>query len=527
MSLTSQLANPLRRYSPHKDVLSGLVVAFAMIPEAIAFSGIAGVDPRVGLFGAFILSVTLALFGSRRAMITSATGSTALLMTPLVSKGESISPGLGLQYLLAAGLLTGVLQIAWGYLRLAYQMRFVPQPVLDGFVNGLAILIFVAQLPQLGLNIFHSHSHGLTLSAQQLQVIWPLTILTLIIIYFLPKITTVLPSALVAIFISTGISIKFNFGLPVSEGGLGIPTVKTLGTLPNSLPAFGLPEVPFNLETLGIIFPCALAISLVGLMETFLTQDILDDLTDKTTDKNKEARGQGIGNIVSSLFGGMAGCALVGQSVMNVGYGGRTRISTLSSGLCLIFMILAAKDWVNQIPMATLVGVMIMIAINTASWRSISNIKKLPRSDSSVMLTTVLITVVTDNLAYGLLAGVALAAILFSRKVAKVIEVESALENDKQRIYKVRGQLFFVSTIYFRQGFELHEHPEKVIIDMKEAHIWDQSGVNALDQVIRKLKSGGSQVEVINLNEESLDLFANIGISEEAGGRGGDFSSAH
>jgi SulP family sulfate permease len=502
--------------TPHRDLLSGLVVAFAMIPEAIAFSGIAGVDPRVGLFGAFLLAVTLAVVGGRTAMITSATGSTALLMTGLVQQGESLGAGLGLQYLLAAGLLTGVLQIAWGYLRLAHQMRFVPQPVMAGFVNALAILILLAQLPQLGLDVFHPEAVPHT--AGQLPVVWGLTALTLAIIYLLPRLTTVVPSALVAILIGTGLSIRL---------GLDVPTVSSLGTLPSGLPQFGLPQVPFNLTTLGLILPTALAISLVGLMETFLTQDILDDLTDTTSHKNAEARGQGIGNIVSGLFGGMAGCALVGQSVMNVGYGGRTRLSTLSSGIWLIVMILLARDWVTQIPMATLVGVMIMIAINTANFPSITRIREIPRSDTAVMLLTVVITVVTHNLAIGLLAGVALAAILFSRKVAKVIAVSREALAPDHRLYRVRGQLFFVSSIYFRQGFDLHEHPARVTIDMGEAHIWDQSGVTALDQVIRRLKLGGSRVEVLNLNPESTNLFARIGVAEEAGGRGGAMPVAH
>lgn len=494
---------------PHRDILSGLVVAFAMIPEAIAFAGIAGVDPRVGLFGAFLLSVTLAIVGGRTAMITSATGSTALLMTGLVQQGNGLGPGMGLQYLLAAGILTGLLQIAWGYLGLAQQMRFVPQPVMAGFVNGLAILIFLAQLPQLGLNLFHPEQ--VTASPIQLPVVWGLTALTLAIIYLLPRYTQVVPSALVAILITTGLSIRM---------GLDVPTVSTLGTLPEGLPQFSLPLVPPNLTTLGLILPTALAISLVGLMETFLTQDILDDLTDVTSHKNVEARGQGIGNIVSSLFGGMAGCALVGQSVMNVGYGGRTRLSTLTSGVSLLAMILLASRWVNQIPMATLVGVMVMIAINTANWSSIAAIRRIPRSDTAVMLLTVVVTVLTHNLAVGLLSGVALAAILFSRKVAKVISVESHLEGNDHRVYTVTGQLFFVSSIYFRQGFDLHDHPARISIDMAQAHIWDQSGVTALDQVIRKLKLGGSQVQVLHLNQESTDLFARIGIATEAGGSG-------
>ena len=500
---------------PHREVLSGLVVAFAMIPEAIAFSGIAGVDPRLGLFGAFCLSVSLALVGERTAMITSATGSTALLMTGLVQQGNDLAAGLGSQLLLAAGILTGLLQITWGYLGLAHQMRFVPQPVMAGFVNGLAVLILLAQLPQLGLDVFHPET--VTVQPSQMPAVWGLTALTLAIIYLMPRLTRAVPSALIAILITTGLAIQLE---------LDVPTVATLGTLPSGLPRFGLPQVPPTLTTLGLILPTALAISLVGLMETFLTQDILDDLTDQTSRKNAEARGQGIGNIVSSLFGGMAGCALVGQSVMNINNGARSRLSTLAAGVCLLAMILLARDWVNRIPMATLAGVMLMIAINTANLRSLRDIRLIPRSDTAVMLTTVTITVLTHNLAVGLLTGVALAALLFSRKVAKVINVDSRLEGDDHRIYIVRGQLFFVSSIYFRQGFELHEHPARVTIDMAAAHLWDQSGVAALDQVIRRLKLGGSQVEVVGLNPESQDLFARIGVAEEAGGRGGTLAPA-
>ncbi|MEB3266876.1 MAG: SulP family inorganic anion transporter [Cyanobacteriota bacterium] len=502
---------------PHRDLLAGLVVAFAMIPEAIAFAGIAGVDPRAGIFGAFVLSVTLAFVGGRTAMITSATGSTALLMTGLVQQGNGLGPGMGLQLLLAAGVVTGLLQIAWGYLGLAHQMRFVPQPVMAGFVNGLAILIVTAQLPQLGLNLFQGE--GGVVTAAQLPAVWGLTGLTLVIIYLLPRLTTVVPSALVAILVCTGLAHRL---------GLEVPTVASLGQLPEGLPLLSLPQVTPSLATLGLVLPTALAISLVGLMETFLTQDILDDLTDQTSSKNAEARGQGIGNIISSLFGGMAGCALVGQSVMNVGYGGRTRLSTLTSGVSLMVMILLARDWVDRIPMATLVGVMIMIAINTANLPSLTGIGRIPRSDTAVMLLTVVVTVLTHNLAVGLLAGVALAAILFSRKVAKVIQVESSLhDNGQHRHYRVRGQLFFVSSIYFRQGFEIHEHPERVTIDMGEAHIWDQSGVVALDQVIKRLKQGGSRVEVMHLNSESQNLFGRIGVAEEAGGRGGALEGNH
>ena len=506
--------------NPSKDLLSGLVVAFAMIPEAIAFSGIAGVDPKVGLFGAFCLSLTIAVVGGRMAMITSATGSTALLMTGLVASGEAMGPGLGVKYLLVAGLVTGVLQILWGYLRLADQMRFVPQGVLSGFVNALALLIFQAQLPQLGFGGGHGeggeHAAGLLLPhGGQVPVVWALVVLGLVIIYGLPRLTRIVPSQLVAIIVLTAISIGFHFD---------IPTVSSLGNLPDGLPSFGSPfgrgsgGVPFNLETLGLVLPTALAISLVGLMESFLTQDILDDKTDSPSNKNVEARGQGIANIVSSLFGGMAGCALVGQSVMNIDNGGRTRLSTLFSGVSLLAMILLAGSWLKQIPMAALVAVMISIAVSTADINGLRNVRRIPKSDTSVMLMTFAVTMLTTphNLALGVLAGVALAGILFSRKVAKVIRVESEQISAQERHYRVIGQLFFVSTIYFVQGFDLHDHPERINIDLSQAHIWDQSGVAALDQVIRKLRLGGSEVTVVGMNQESLDLFERIGGQESA-----------
>lgn len=506
--------------SPRQDILSGLVVAFAMIPEAIAFSGIAGVDPQVGLFGAFCLSITIALIGGRMGMITSATGSTALLMTGLVATGNAKGAGLGLSYLMAAGLLTGVFQILWGYLRLAYQMRFVPQAVLSGFVNALALLILQAQFPQLGLSFHYGetvaegHSIQVLPTGGQIPLVWALVIIGLIIIYGLPRITRLIPSQLVAIVALTVICIGLN---------LDIPTVKDLGQLPNGLPSFTMPfgsieegKVPFNLATFGQVLPTALAISLVGLMETFLTQDILDDITDSNSNKNIEARGQGIANIVSSFFGGMAGCALVGQSVMNTENGGKTRLSTFSSGVSLLAMILLCRPWLQQIPMAALVAVMITIAISTADTVGLGNIQKIPRSDTAVMLMTFSVTMLTTphNLALGVIAGVALAGILFSRKVAKVIKVSAVKLNPEETRYEVTGQLFFVSKIYFLQEFDIHDHPAKVTIDMSLAHIWDQSGVAALDQIIRKLSLGGSQVEVIGLNKESLDLFERLGGQE-------------
>ncbi|GCE65537.1 SulP family inorganic anion transporter [cyanobiont of Ornithocercus magnificus] len=499
---------------PQTEILSGLVVAFAMIPEAIAFSGIAGVEPQVGLFGAFCLSVTISFVGGRQGMITSATGSTALLMTGLISNSETRSAGLS--YLLIAGLLAGVLQILWGFLGLAYQMRFVPQAVLSGFVNALALLIAQAQFPQLGLVSQSSgkatnYVLGLAPSGDQLPIVWGLVLLGLLIIYVLPRLTRFIPPQLVAIIVLTVVSIIFQ---------LEVPTVGDLGKLPSGLPQFANPfgalangRAPFDLNTLGLVLPTALAISFVGLLETFLTQDILDDLTDTTSNKNIEARGQGIANIVSSFFGGMAGCALVGQSVMNTENGGRTRLSTMSSGISLLLLILLARQWLELIPMAALVSIMLSIAVSTADLQGIRHIHRIPRSDTAVMLMTFSVTMLTTphNLALGVLAGVSLAALLFSRKVAKVIQVSSVDISSSERRYEVSGQLFFVSRVYFQQGFDLHNHLRKITIDMSHAHIWDQSGVNALDQVVRKLSQRGSLVEVTGLNNESLNLFERIG----------------
>ena len=393
-------------------------------------------------------------------------------------------------------------------------MRFVPTGVLSGFVNALALLIFQAQFLQLGIGINEGKLLENELSKyptnSQIPTVWILVILGLIVIYGFPKITKVIPSQLVAIVLLTLISVFFK---------LQIPTVSDLGTLPNGFPSLSLPfgelangKVPFNLSTLGVILPTSLAISLVGLMETFLTQDILDDATDTSSNKNKEARGQGIANIISSLFGGMAGCALVGQSVMNNENGGKSRLSTLISGLSLLLMIILLKPWIGAIPMAALVAIMITIAVSTADLTGLKNIRKIPKSDTAVMLMTFAVTMLTKphNLALGVIAGVGLAAILFSRKVAKVITV-SRVKGKNQITYKVEGQLFFVSKIYFLQGFDIHEHPKDILIDMSLAHIWDQSGVVALDQIIRKFKNSGSKVEIIGLNKESLNLFERLG----------------
>ncbi|MDY7021866.1 MAG: SulP family inorganic anion transporter [Cyanobacteriota bacterium] len=459
-----------------KDILAGSVVALALIPEAIAFSIIAGVDPKVGLYASFCIAIITAFLGGRLGMISAATGAMALLMTPLVRD-------YGLNYLLATTILTGFLQILFGWIRLGNQMRFVPRAVMIGFVNALAILIFSAQLPQF---------EGVS------WLVYAMVAVGLGIIYGLPRLTKAVPSPLVAIVILTVVAIA---------GGLDIPTVGDMGTLPDTLPSFSLPIVPFNFETLDIILPYALALSLVGLLESFLTANVIDNLTDTSSDKNQEAVGQGIANIVTGCFGGMAGCAMIGQSVINIRSGGRTRLSSLSAGVFLLAFILLLGDWVARIPMAALVAVMIMVSISTFSWYSLRNIRRVPKNETAVMITTVLVTILTHNLAIGVIIGVALSTIFFSRKIAALIFVDSILIEDKpERIYSVNGQIFFVSVENFLNSFDFHEYLERVTIDLTHAHLWDQSAVDVVDKVVLRFRKRGVKVSLIGLNQASATL---------------------
>ena len=458
------------------DLLAGSVVALALIPEAIAFSIIAGVDPKVGLYASFSIAIITAILGGRPGMISAATGAMALLMTPLVKEH-------GLNYLFATTILTGILQIIWGWVKLGNQMRFVPRAVMIGFVNALAILIFDAQLPQL---------EGVS------WLVYLMVAAGLGIIYGLPRLTKALPSPLVAIVVLTGVAIAM---------GLDVPTVGDMGTLPTTLPTFALPIVPLNFETLKIILPYALALSLVGLLESFLTANVIDDLTDTSSDKNQESLGQGIANIITGCFGGMAGCAMIGQSVINIRSGGRTRLSSLSAGILLLLCILLLSNWVARIPMAALVAVMIMVSISTFSWNSIRNVRYIPKSETAVTITTVMITLLTHNLAIGVIVGVALSAIFFSRKIAALVFVDSLLSEDgTERIYSVNGQIFFVSVENFLNAFDFREKLEKVTINLTHAHLWDQSAVDAVDKMVLRFRKRGVKVELIGLNDASATL---------------------
>ncbi len=462
------------------DLLAGMVVALALIPEAIAFSIIAGVDPKIGLYASFSMAVIIAFTGGRPGMISAATGAMALLMVSLVKEH-------GLEYLLAATLLTGMLQIIAGYLKLGSLMRFVSRSVVTGFVNALAILIFMAQLPEL-----NPATDGVT------WYVYVLTAAGLGIIYLFPYITKAIPSPLVTIVVLTALTMVM---------GIDVRTVGDMGDLPDTLPVFLLPDVPLNLETLMIIFPYSLSLATVGLLESLMTATIIDDLTDTGSDKNRECKGQGIANIGTSLLGGMAGCAMIGQSVINIKSGGRGRLSTLSAGIFLLLMVVFLGDWVAQIPMAALVAVMIMVSIGTFSWESLVNLKKHPASTSVVMMTTVVVVVATHNLAYGVFVGVLLAAMFFANKVAQYKYVESTLSEDgTTRTYRVHGQVFFASADKFVEFFDFKEVLDKVVIDLCQAHFWDITAVGALDKAVLKFRREGTEVEIIGLNQASATI---------------------
>lgn len=470
------------------DVLAGIVVALALIPEAIAFSIIAGVDPRVGLYASFCIAVVIAFVGGRPGMISAATGAMALLMVTLVRDH-------GLEYLLAATLLCGVLQIGAGYLKLGSLMRFVSRSVVTGFVNALAILIFMAQLPELTNVTWHVYA----MTAAGLGIIY--------LFPHVPKIGKVIPSPLVCILVLTGVAIYL---------GLDIRTVGDMGDLPDTLPVFLWPEVPLNLETLAIIFPYSAALAVVGLLESMMTATIVDDLTDTPSDKNRECKGQGIANIASGLLGGMAGCAMIGQSIINVKSGGRTRLSSLAAGVFLLLMVVFLGDWLSQIPMAALVAVMIMVAIGTFSWDSLRNLKKHPLSTNIVMVVTVIVVVATHNLAYGVLAGVLLAAMFFANKVGHYMDIESTLdEAEEHRSYKVTGQVFFSSADKFVAAFDFKEALNKVTIDLSTAHFWDITAVAALDKVVIKFRREGTEVEVLGLNKASATIVDRFGVHDK------------
>ena len=471
-----------------RELLAGTVVALALIPEAIAFSIIAGVDPKVGLYASFCIAVVSAFAGGRPAMISAATGAMALVMVSLVKEH-------GVGYLFAATILTGIFQIAASVLRLGDLMRFVSRSVVTGFVNALAILIFMAQMPELiGMG----------------TTVYVLTAIGLGIIYGLPYLTRAVPSPLVTIVLLTAASMYFGFG---------VRTVGDMGALPSELPWFALPQVPFTLETFKIILPYALTLTMVGLLESLMTAAIVDEMTDTTSDKNRECAGQGLSNITAGLFGGMAGCAMIGQSVINVSSGGRGRLSTLWAGAFLLFLIVALGPYVAQIPMAALVAVMIMVSINTFQWRSIKTLVTHPRSSSVVMLGTVIVVVWTHDLARGVLFGVILSGLFFAHKVTKFFGMASTRdEATAVRTYRVSGQIFFATAEAFHSAFDFREEDLKgVTIDLTASHFWDITSINALDRVVLKFRHHDIPVEIVGINQATATMIEKLATHDKPG----------
>lgn len=460
------------------DALAGIVVALALIPEAIAFSIIAGVDPMVGLYASFLIAVIIAFVGGRPGMISGATGAMALLMVPLVRDH-------GVEYLFAATILTGIIQILFGVFKVAKVMKFIPRAVMIGFVNALAILIFMAQVPHfLGIN----------------TITYIFVAITLAIVYIIPRFFKAIPAPLIALVFLTAAAIF---------GGFELRTVGDLGTITQSLPSFLIPSVPFNLETLMIVLPFSLALAIVGLLESLLTANIVDDMTGTGSDKNKESRGQGIANFVTGFFGGMAGCAMIGQAIINIKSGGRTRLSSLFAGVFLMFLIIVLGEMVVQIPMPVLVGIMIMVSIGTFDWTSFNYLKKAPKTDSIVMVATVAIVVYTHDLSQGVIAGVVLSAIFFVAKISK-IKVQKKLLDATH--YQVQGQLFFASVDDFLDKFDFSVEDKDIVIDFTDAHIWDDSGVGAVDRVVLKFRENRNQVEVVGLDTGSQKLIDQLAI---------------
>ncbi len=471
------------------DLMAGLVVALALIPEAIAFSIIAGVDPKVGLYASFSIAVIIAITGGRPGMISAATAATAVLMVTLVRDH-------GLQYLLAATILAGLIQIAAGLLKLGFVMRYVSKSVMTGFVNALAILIFMAQLPEL----------------DPTKVTWLTYVLVaagLAIIYLFPLITKAIPSPLITIVVLTSLTAAF---------GWDVRTVGDMGALPETLPIFLIPQIPLSLETLMIILPYSIAVAVVGLLESLMTQNIVDDLTDTKSSRNQECIGQGIANTATGFIGGMAGCAMIGQSIINVKSGGRGRLSAFSAGVFLLIMVVGLGDIVSQIPMAALVAIMIMVSVGTFSWSSIKALRVHPRSSSVVMIATVVTVVYTHNLAIGVLVGVLLSGIFFAGKIAQLFNVSTTISKDgRERTYVVEGQLFYGSVEDFMKAFDFKEALEKVVIDVSRAHIWDISSVQALDMAILKFRRDGAEVEIFGMNEATETIVDKLAIHDKPG----------
>lgn len=462
---------------PRKNILAGIVVALALIPEAIAFSIIAGVDPMVGLYAAFIIDTVTAIVGGRPAMISGATGAVALLITPLVKEH-------GVEYLFAATILMGLIQLILGILKVGRLMKFIPRSVMIGFVNALGIMIFMSQI---------EHIFGISIAT------YIYVIITLLIVYIIPRFFKAIPAPLIAIIVLTAVYMYT---------GSDVRTVGDLGNIKQTLPHFLMPDIPFNLETFQIIFPYSLSMAIVGLVESLLTAKIVDDATDTHSSKNKESRGQGIANIITGFFGGMGGCAMIGQSVINVKSGANSRLSTFTAGIVLIFMIIVLGGVVVQIPMPILAGIMVMVSIGTVDWNSFNYIKKAPKTDAFVMILTVIIVLMTHNLAIGVVVGVVFSAIFFATKISKVEVIHKEL--DKQHRFSFKGQIFFVSIDSMMEQVDFNIEGSIIELSFAHAHLWDDSAVDAIDTIVRKFEEKSNIVYVEKLNTDSRKIVSEL-----------------
>lgn len=473
------------------DLLAGIVVCMALIPEAIGFSIVAGVDPMVGVYASFCISFIISIFGGRTGMISAAAGAMALVLASLVRD-------YGIQYMLAATILTGVFQIVLGYLKIGNLLKFIPKPVMIGFVNALGIMMFKSQL-----NHFKGHYILLILAA-----------IGIAIIYLLPRFTKAVPSPIVSIMIVTLIVVVFK---------LEVTTLGDMGKITDDLPKFLIPNIPLNMETLKIILPYAASLSIVGLVESLLTAQLVDDLTGTLSDKNRECVGQGLSNIVAGFFGGIAGCGMIGQTIINQNYSGRGRLSTLTSGTAMLISVIVLNKFVVQIPVVALGAVMVVVSISTFNWSSIKRIKVVPKSDTFVMLSTVIIVLLTHNLAYGVIVGIMLSAIFFASKISEISVVKSI--KDQIVTYEVKGQLFFASTTKFIESFDYTDNVNMVNIDLSHVRIWDESAVDAIDKVVIKLHKNGVKTNLLGMSKQCLELIDRIAIHNKPGGL--DTASSH
>lgn len=462
---------------PMKNILAGIVVALALIPEAIAFSIIAGVDPMIGLYAAFIIATVTAIVGGRPAMISGATGAVALVVTPLVKEH-------GVEYLFAATILMGLIQLVLGILKVGRLMKFIPQSVMIGFVNALGIMIFLSQI---------EHIFNISIAT------YIYVIITLLIVYIVPRFFKAIPAPLIAIILLTALYMFTS---------ANVHTVGDLGTIKQALPHFIIPQVPYTLETLQVILPFSVSMAIVGLVESLLTAKIVDEFTNTYSSKNKESRGQGIANIITGFFGGMGGCAMIGQSVINVKSGATSRLSTLTAGIVLIFMIIVLGDLVVQIPMPILAGIMVMVSIGTVDWHSFKYVKNAPKTDAFVMILTVIIVLMTHNLAIGVIVGVVFSALFFATKISNV-NVTTETFDETLHVY-FEGQIFFVSIDSMMNQIDFNVDHSVIELDFNHAHLWDDSAVNAIDTIVQKFEANHNTVYVKKLNSDSRKIISEL-----------------